>query len=154
MFSGVELRFRTLTRDYIQILCDEGDDLDQICARITKQPLGQRRRNAKDLGELMVILHAVAAAERGDDVTVLIDDGDGARQAELERRRLERMRQSDPNLGSITLLNTVGVLAGMAGTDLIPTRAAMGTVYKKLSFYDDGLPSEIKRTGLLALPVW
>lgn len=35
----------------------------------------ERLKHPKDLGETMVIAHAVVAAEAGETVTVLIDDG-------------------------------------------------------------------------------
>ncbi|WP_280460063.1 hypothetical protein [Nocardia carnea] len=154
LFRGVELRWKTLTRKHIEVLADEGDELDSLCARITRQPLNQRKRTGKDLGELMVLLHAVAAAERGADIIVLIDDGQGARQAEIEIQRLNRMRRNNPKLGSVTLINTVTVLESKAGTDLIPTKADMRQVYAKISRYDDGLPNDISRTGLLHPSVW
>ncbi|MGW4364747.1 hypothetical protein ACWEKT_03795 [Nocardia takedensis] len=154
LFAGVELRWKTLTQKYIEVLSDEGADLDAICARIAGQPLSRRRRTGKDLGELMVILHAAAAAERGEHVAVLIDDGAGARQAELEKRRIERLRGRNPTFGSISLVSTMTVLASKAGTDLIPTRVEMRAIYGKLSRFDDGLPNDISRTGLLSPTVW
>lgn len=51
--------------------------------RISGLPIDERKARPKDLGETMVIAHAVAAAESGRVVTMLIDDGPGARIATL-----------------------------------------------------------------------
>lgn len=48
---------------------------------------------SRDLGETMVIAHAVVAAERGERIGVLIDDGNGVRVAASEIRRLERLNR-------------------------------------------------------------
>lgn len=46
--------------------------------RISGLPIDERKTQSKDLGEIMVIAHAVVAAESGQAVTILIDDGPGA----------------------------------------------------------------------------
>jgi hypothetical protein len=64
---------------WIEVISDdETPELAAVVHRITQQPLQQRRRHAKDFGELMVVAHAVVAAQAGETVTVLIDDGSGA----------------------------------------------------------------------------
>ena len=74
------------------MLSDESTaELDAAVGRIVGFTANERRRQAKDLGELMVVAHAVVAAEQGHHVTVMIDDGDGRRIATAERRRLERL---------------------------------------------------------------
>lgn len=49
--------------------------------------MAERMKQGKDLGEIMVIAHAVVAAESGQTVTVLIDDGCGAAVATSEIAR-------------------------------------------------------------------
>jgi hypothetical protein len=55
-----------------------------VVQRISGLPIDERKTQPKDLGETMVIAHAVVAAESGQAVTVLIDDGPGAQIATLE----------------------------------------------------------------------
>lgn len=83
----------------------------------------------------MVIAHAVVAAEAGKTVTVLIDDGPGARTATAEISRLQRLQSK------------------AAAGQHIPDKAAMRTIYTRLRSLDDGLPP-IERTNLLRLPHW
>jgi hypothetical protein len=64
------------------------------------------QRQAKDLGETMVIAHAVVVAESGQDVTVLIDDGAGVRSAP---------RRSDASAGFGDQGRAVGTMY-LAGT--------------------------------------
>jgi hypothetical protein len=61
----------------------------------------ERLGHLRDLGEIMVIAHAVVAAEAGVTVTVLIDDGQGARTATSEIGRLQRLRSRGHAVGSI-----------------------------------------------------
>ncbi len=49
--------------------------------------MAQRMTRPKDFGEVMVLAHAVVAAEAGESVLVLIDDGAGARAATAESNR-------------------------------------------------------------------
>lgn len=153
--AAMEKRWKTLTsKDWIEVLLDEGDDLNAICARIERQPLELRKRHAKDLGELMVVIHAVRAAEQGYDVKVLIDDTEGAKLAERERRRIALARTTGSRgFGSITLVSSLTILRKQAGTDLIPDRAKMREIYAKLSPFDAGLPTSIRSTDLLD-PQW
>lgn len=151
-----EHRWKKLTTaGWISILSDEGDELDALCARVEQQSLDLRKLQSKDLGELMVVLHAVLEAERGRHVTVLIDDGAGARLAARESHKIERARQSrHPEFGSITLINSMTILQRQANTRLIPDRAAMRRIYGKLSEFDDGLPNRIETTDLLSSRWW
>ena len=56
-------------------------------------------------------------------------------------------------MGSITIVNTPGVLEAAAGTVHIPDRAAMRKVYEQLRGLDDGLVP-IERTRLLSARLW
>lgn len=67
--------WRKLTPHWISILPnDQTPELAATVNRISGQPIGQRLAQPKDLGEFMVVTHAVVAAEAGTTVTVLIDD--------------------------------------------------------------------------------
>ncbi|WP_137723894.1 hypothetical protein [Prescottella subtropica] len=153
-FARVESVWNKLTPKWIQVMSDDVvPDLDAAVARISGLPLVQRRGSAKDLGELMVIAHAVVAAEAGRQVTVIIDDQDGARTATVEMRRLERLRQQGTQCGSITLVNTGTILQRAAGGEYLPDKGVMRDVYRRLRECDDGLPP-IERTPLLSTELW
>lgn len=114
-------------------------------------PIEQRIRSGKDLGETMVVAHAVVAAERGERAIVLIDDQGGRRVAAREAARLQRLRQARPEVGSIALITTVSVLKKAAGCEYLPNRSAMRDVYGKLRGLDNGL-APLGTTGLMELP--
>jgi hypothetical protein len=81
-----------LTGRWIQILPDDvTPELATVVQRISRLPMAERMKHGKDLGEIMVIAHAVVAAESGQEVTVLIDDGKGAQIATSEISRLRRL---------------------------------------------------------------
>jgi hypothetical protein len=101
----------------------------------------------------MVIAHAVVAAESGETVTVLIDDGSGAQIATSEINRLERLRTSGRAVESIRLASTRTVLARAAGGRHIPDKATMRGIYERLRGLDDGLPP-IETTNLLSSAHW
>lgn len=153
-FRPAEAAWRRLTPTWIQILPDDPTpELARAVNRITQQPMAERLRQSKDLGETMVIAHAVVAAEAGADVIVLIDDGLGAETATLEIRRLERRRATDGTVGSITLAGTLTVLERAAGTTHIGDKAQMREIYRRFRNLDDGLPP-IEKTALLTTTRW
>lgn len=153
-FRAAALVWRKLTPRWMQVLPDDHTpELAAAVQRITQQPMNQRMSHPKDLGEIMVIAHAVVAAEAGETVTVLIDDGLGAQIASLEIRRLARIQIKGGPVGSIKLVSTLTVLERAAGGKHIPDKATMRTVYDRLRGLDDGLPP-IDRTNLLASPHW
>ncbi|WIM98637.1 hypothetical protein ACTOB_002241 [Actinoplanes oblitus] len=146
--------WKKLTPDWIRILPDDHTpELARVVHRLTQQPMAERLKRSKDLGETMVIAHAVVAAEAGADVIVLIDDGPGARTATSEIRRLTRMRNVDSTIGSIRLASTLTVLEKAAGTPHLPDKAKMRDVYQRLRGLDDGLPP-IDKTNLLTTTRW
>jgi len=146
--------WRKLTTNWIQILPDDTTpELAVVVQRISGLPMDERRRQPKDLGETMVIAHAVVAAESGASVTILMDDGPGAAIASLEIRRLRRLGSSGKPVGSIALASTLTVLGRAAGTEHLPERAAMRDTYSRLRGLDDGLPP-IENTDLLAPRFW
>jgi hypothetical protein len=143
-----------LTARWIQILPDDTTpELATVVQRVSGLPMDDRRRQSKDLGETMVIAHAVVAAESGQSVTILMDDGLGARMATSEISRLRRLGSSGRPVGSIKLASTLTVLGRAAGTEHLPDRAAMRDTYNRLRGLDDGLPP-IEITDLLAPGFW
>jgi hypothetical protein len=153
-FRPAETVWKKLTPDWLLILSDDVTaELAVVVNRISGIPIVERKKQAKDLGETMVVAHAVVAAEAGADMIVLIDESEGARIATFEKMRLERRRERGDRVGSITLVNTLAVLAKAAKTEHLPDRSAMQTIYQKLREHDDGLPP-IGTTNLLAPGLW
>lgn len=153
-FCAAASVWRRLTPNWMEVLSDdETPELAAVVHRITRQSMKQRLMQPKDLGETMVIAHAVVAAESGETVTVLIDDGPGARTAASEIRRLERLRASDHVAGSIRLVSTLTVLERAVGGEHIPDKDTMRTLYGRLRGLDDGLPP-IGMTNLLTSARW
>jgi hypothetical protein len=128
-------------------------ELAAVVHRITRLSMEQRVKHPKDLGETMVIAPAVVAAEAGETVTVLIDDGPGARTATAEISRLRRLHTGGRGVGSIRLASTLTVLELAAGGPHVPDKLAMRTIYARLRGLDDGLPP-IEKTSLLESPRW
>ncbi|HEY1916157.1 MAG TPA: hypothetical protein VGH27_11350 [Streptosporangiaceae bacterium] len=153
-FSAAATVWRKMTPRWIQILPDDvTPELVAVVQRVSGLPMGQRKGQPKDLGETMVIAHAVVAAESGQSVTILMDDGLGAKIATSEIGRLRRLGSSGRPVGSITLASTLTVLGRAAGTKHLPDRTAMRETYNRLRGLDDGLPP-IGNTDLLAPKFW
>ncbi|HEX2419683.1 MAG TPA: hypothetical protein VHJ83_16410 [Micromonosporaceae bacterium] len=153
-FRAAAVVWRKLTPKWVEILSDDQTpELATVVHRITQLPMEQRLKYPKDLGETMVVAHAVVAAEAGETVTVLIDDGPGTQTATLEINRLRRLQASGHTVGSIRLVSTLTVLERAAGGQYIPDKATMRTVYTRLRGLDDGLPP-IEKTNLLASIRW
>jgi hypothetical protein len=145
---------RKLAPRWIQILPDdETPELAAVVHRVTRQPMQERLKHPKDLGETMVIAHAVVAAEAGEAVTVLIDDGPGARIATSEISRLQRLRSNGRAVGSIRLASTLTVLERAASGRHIPDKHTMRDIYQRLRGLDDGLPP-VETTNLLSSALW
>lgn len=148
-FRAAATAWRKLTPRWIRVLADDQTpELAAAVHRITRLPMEVRLTQPKDLGETMVIAHAVVTAEAGQTVTVLIDDGQGARTATSEINRLSRLRIGGQNVGAIRLVNTVTVLERAAGGEHIPDKATMRDIYERLCGLDDGL-RPIETTNLL-----
>lgn len=73
--------------------------------------------------------------------------------AAAEAARLKRRRASEPDIGGISLINTVTVPKKAAGREYLPHRRAQREVYGHLRKLDDGL-MPIDRTGLMDLDCW
>lgn len=153
-FRAAATVWRKLTPRWIAVLSDDQTpELAAVVHRITRQPMEQRLKYSKDLGETMVIAHAVVAAESGQTVTVLIDDGPGARIATSEINRLTLLRANGHAVGSVRLASTLTVLERAAGGQHIPDKATMCSIYKRLRGLDDGLPP-IEKTNLMSSTHW
>ncbi|MGH3245256.1 MAG: hypothetical protein ACRDOI_03470 [Trebonia sp.] len=117
-FRAAATAWRKFTPRWIQILSDDATpELAAVVRRISGSSLDERKRQSKDLGETRVIAHAVVAAESGQSVTVLMDDGPGAKIATLEVNRLGRLRSSGRPVGSIILASTLTVLGRAVDTE-------------------------------------
>jgi hypothetical protein len=107
-FRAAAVVWRKLTPNWMQVLPDDHTpELAAVVHRMTRRPLEERLQRRKDLGEIMVIAHAVVAAEAGETVTILIDDGPGARTATAEINRLRRTQTTGRSIGSINLVSTL-----------------------------------------------
>jgi|SRR5690625_3468017 len=146
---------RKMQPNYLEILSDDSTpELNEIVERISGFRLEERVSKPKDLGELMVIAHAVVTCEKGKDVIIFIDEGDGTRTAQREAQRLMRLRaKGSTQVGSIRLVSTITVLEKAAGGTHIQNRATMRELYGRLRGLDDGLPP-LKDTRLMNLPCW
>ncbi|WP_216903861.1 hypothetical protein [Nocardia alni] len=152
-FKPSEIVVNKLSDRWLRWLSDDvTDELAAAVQRICGLPMEQRLRGGKDLGETMVVAHAVVAAEAGAHVTVLIDDGAGARAATKELKRLDRIRKS-ASVGSITLVNTATVLEKAVTARYIEDRGELKEIYQRLRDLDDGL-MPIDRTALLRPELW
>lgn len=146
--------------DWLEVLSDAvtPDLVAAADAVLAGDFLEDRLRRPKDLGEAMVVIHAVAFAMQGDDVTVVIDDGDGRRLAATQGRRMERLSaiqvaKSASPYGRVTLMSTVGIIASAVRAGVISDKGQMKRAYEQLRACDDGL-LPLAETDLLGPPVW
>lgn len=140
----------------LQVLSDDPTPELQAASAIVlghSVPLHIRQQQAKDLGETMVMIHAMAKAMAGVDVSIIIDDQRGAQEASRMRRTLERSRRAGKPYGVVELHSTETVLVAAVQLGLIPDRATLKDVYSRLRSFDDGLTC-IEQTGLLSDSVW
>lgn len=86
----------------------------------------------RDLGEILVVAHAILLRESGHDVAVSIDDSDGARRAALHQ---------------FVNLDTVEILSLAIDLDVITSKQELRSVYKALGAVSS-LP-DLSTTGLL-----
>lgn len=153
-FAAAERVWKKLPSRLMEVLSDDvTDELAAAVHRIAGMPIEQRVRSNKDLGETMVVAHAVVAAERGESVIVLIDDGGGRRMVALEQRRLQRLQSVNEIVGRIDLISTITVLKKAAGREYLPDKASLRELYKRLRKLDDGLPPLVT-SGLMELSCW
>ncbi|MEL7976603.1 hypothetical protein AAG589_12130 [Isoptericola sp. F-RaC21] len=153
-FRAAEQVWRKLPPRLMEVLPDETTpELAAVVQRLTQLPMSERIKQRKDLGETMVIAHAVVAAQEGHNVTILMDDGGGAAHASSEIARLRRMKAAGADVGMVQLIGTHTVLEKAAGGEYLPGRTEMREIYARLRGLDDGLPP-IERTKLLSPEIW
>jgi hypothetical protein len=141
--------------NWVQVLSDDvTPDLTRAYGAIApSMSLAARMASAKDLGEVLVVTHAVRIAHTGQNVAVIIDDGPGRQLAIGQAGRLRRVRSTGKAVGHIQLLSTHDILARVAGRPEIPNRSTMQSVYERLRQCDDGLV-HISQTELLNAELW
>ncbi|MBL8929406.1 MAG: hypothetical protein JNL54_04710 [Kineosporiaceae bacterium] len=105
--------------------------------RISGRPAQDRVRDRKSLGEILVLAHASVLVQQGQEVYVLIDEGDGRRRAQREIRWLEgRLAPA-----RLTLWGTSQVLRHASQqTGWIRGGLTWQAVYEQMRPFDDGLP--------------
>lgn len=121
--------FDAMTRNgKISILPDSIEDpqLAEATNDVAKMPIAKRLLTSKDLGETMVLAHALKIRRHSTQtVIVLIDEVEGQKRA--------------TQLG-ISLTSTVGILKQSAQLGLVSDRGEMRNTYSKIAEFDDGLP--------------
>lgn len=124
-----------ISQGHIGMLYDDiqDHDLSHQVRRITGVGAAIRVGESKDLGETMVIAHALKLQASGVDVRVLIDEWRGQKVA-IEY--------------GLKVVSTEMILIGAIDLSLITDRGQMRTVYDRLREYDDGLV-HITQTALL-----
>lgn len=153
-FSAAGTVLKKLPDKYLKILPDTAtDELVQVVERISGTTFHQRLDMSRDLGETMVIAHAVVAAEAGADITVLIDERGGRKIAGAEQKRLVRLKGQGQNVGNLSLVNTETVLKAAVTRKHIADKAELQDLYRRLRELDDGLVP-IGDTDLLAANLW
>lgn len=153
-FAAAQRVLAKLPTKFLDVLPDDVTPaLSAVVNRLASVPMEQRVRSPKDLGELMVVAHAVVGAEAGAFMTVLIDEGGGRRMAAHEARRLDRLRDAGRPVGQLRLISTMTVLRNAAGSQALPDRQSMRDLYTRLRSLDDGLVP-LDQTDLMALPCW
>lgn len=137
-----------------EVLSDEvTPELSSVVQRISSMPMADRMTDGRDLGELMVIAHAVVIAEGGTDTFVFIEDGGGARIARRQSSLLERRRKAGEPVGALKLINTQTVLKRAVIGGLIKDRAEMRKLYADMRLKDGALVP-IDDTDLLSRALW
>lgn len=137
-----------------EVLSDEvTPELNSVVHRISSMPMADRITDGRDLGELMVIAHAVVIAEGGTDAFVFIEDGGGARIARRQSSLLERQRKAGEPVGALKLINTQTVLERAVIGGHIKDRAEMRKLYADMRLKDGALVP-IDDTDLLSRALW
>lgn len=153
-FGAAEQVINKLPSQLLEILPDEPTpELIKAVERITDMRFTERIRRSQDLGEIMVIAHAVAKAEAGNSVIILIDEREGTELAQREAARLNRLRKQASRVGSISLVTTIIVLERAVRDQHIAGKNEMRKLYERLRDLDDGLP-HIQNTTLLSDRLW
>lgn len=137
--TGVRKIWTTLKSSRrVEILPDEltTRQFADAVARISGMPARARVRSKKSLGEIMVLAHASVYVQQGQDVFVLIDDGDGRRRASREAQWLRDQQHKK----RLVLWSTRQVLREAdRHQGWIKGALTWEQVYDQMTAYDDGL---------------
>lgn len=137
--TGVHKIWTTLKSSRrVEILPDEltTRQFTDAVSRVSGMPAPDRIRTKKSLGEIMVLAHASVYVQQGQDVFVLMDDGDGRRRAGREAQWL----RDQGHKSQLVLWSTRRVLQE-AGRheDWLKGGLTWEQVYDQMTAYDDGL---------------
>lgn len=123
-FSKCSARLqRLLLEDQVERLQDElgsralSDAVKIVCG----EPLNIRMRTSQDLGETLVLAHALVLRSQGEQTTVLIDERPGTDRARA--------------LG-IKVISTVGVLHSAAQLGIVGKLRHMRRIYNEIEAFD------------------
>lgn len=136
--------WRLLTEhDYIGILdsstsSEDAEALSDAVKKLSGTPLAERLTQSRDLGEILVIAHAMVRKDRGEDVFVIIDEHRGQKLA---------------SRFGIKVIDTAWILSSAVKRGLIADRGEMRKTYEVLRQYDAGLV-HIDQTSLLKNALW
>lgn len=137
--TAVQKTWKTLTSAGRVVILDdtlESTVFMNAVTRISGMPAKDRVRDSKSLGEIMVLAHASVYAQAGEQVFVLIDDGDGRDRALKERAWLKRNEYT----GRVVLWSTRDVLEKAAEfPGWIDKEKTWEVVYDEMRKFDDGL---------------
>ncbi len=120
------------------VSAEDAGELSDAVKRLSGTPLAERLTASKDLGEIMVIAHAMVRRGRGEEVFVVIDEYRGQLLA--------------ASVG-ITVIDTAWILSSAVKRGSIADRGEMRKIYDKLRQYDLGLV-DISQTELLSKSLW
>lgn len=134
-FARAAPLFKGLVRDSMIEILESDAEADEALVRAIKlvsrlAPSELLTRRRKDLGEKMVVAHAIKLRDEGCEVTLVIDDGGGQALAKEH---------------GFATIGTIRILALAAFNGLV-NRAEMKTIYERLrpsdgtEPLDDGLP--------------
>ena len=126
-FAGCDAELAGLiARGKVKLLLDDitDDVLTKQVRRITGVGTAIRLGESKDLGETMVIAHALKQKAAGIEVRVFIDEWRGQKVA-VDK--------------GLKVVSTESILIGAISLQLIADRGEMRKVYGRLREFDDGL---------------
>lgn len=117
---------------------EDAEELAVAVKKLTGTPLAERLTQSRDLGEIMVIAHAMVRKDRGEVVFVVIDEYRGQQLA---------------SKFGIEVIDTEWILSSAVRRGLIADRGEMKKIYDVLRQYDAGLV-HITQTTLLQKSLW
>lgn len=111
----------------IEVVADSIEDKPLVSQvlRVAGIPMIRRVKEPKDLGETLVLAHALRLRAEGQSVVVLIDEVEGSKKARMY---------------GLKVITTIGVLLAAAEYGLVEDRVEMKAVYESIAQFDDGLP--------------